>query len=82
MTWGNILRQEIECLVFVLLFITPIMSSSTAHCPCHFNYRSGCGNFHISVIDHSMLMESIQRKIESLLILQYMSIQAEVVVCV
>lgn len=40
---------------------------------------SGCGNFHFSVIDHSMLMESVQRKIE---ILMYMSLQAEVVVCV
>lgn len=79
MTWGNILRQEIERLVFVLLFITPIMWSSTVHCPCHSNYRSGCGNFHFSVIDHSMLMESVQRKIE---ILMYMSLQAEVVVCV
>lgn len=81
MTWGNILRQEIESLVFVLLFITPIMWSSTVHCPCHSNYRSGCGNFHFSVIDHSMIMmmESVQRKIE---ILMYMSLQAEVVVCV
>lgn len=64
MTWGNILRQEIESLVFVLLFITPIMLSSTVHCPCHFNYRSVCGNFHISVIDHSMLMENIWSKME------------------